>query len=589
MGETEIILYYFILATVTFFIVLPCFIVELRVKAIFNQLFPFVLVVLGIVMFYCIGYFVGLKLDSLCPPSFPNSSKDIGFAGLSIFAIGGSFLTSNITQYLKSLSEIENLPNYFFKAYLITDFVSWAIIFGIAVSFITVVFILETLPILTGFISVLILLMLLLLLYIFIIFILKPQVMDFNSVLNRVFFDIDKDPTIYEKYYYSGFFRSFISKIFSKDFEPSAAENESIQKHQKIMNSFATPYDGKIGKYKKQMNFKLFQLYLNDLSKILVSIIDNKKDVYWIDNQILSIIDTEIKIIVNTFHFYLQMHAYSYLLGSLLSQFDNINDLIFNINKTKNFDKPIFKLIDYIDFHSSISIKQNYEHKRLYILTYQLALLEVLSSHISANYCNYLFSESADYSDKFKETMEYSRYILEHFFSHFPSELKDNVAVIVYLIGMYALLMNSTQFRSWDVSIHENWKDKIKGDIIVRYLNLDVINKGITLIIEDLDKSLDVIDPYLFNSLYNWGFDKNQDSSFKFIAGLLVIIDKKRNQNEDFKKLTQYAMRNLTFSDEQITSAINKTLKVDDNGKQIFWEYSPEMIKVLNEYKSKNV
>lgn len=578
MGCVHIEEIFLVLSLVVLIVLIACFINELKTKVEFQGFYPFLLMLFGCIFFYCLGSFFGFYLEIYEPTIVSNSSKDIGMAGLSIFAIGGSFLSSNIFGYLEKMNQMRSLPRYLFRVLVITDFITWSVIFGIAISFTLVILAIESMTILLSFIFVLILLIVILLIYIYRIYLQKEFYINEEDMFKKIYKDMDKNITVYNKYYDSGFFRDYIDNVVSRNIEPNEIMKEHIINYISKLKNFSSKILKKIGLYEKNMEYELFDKYYYDLSRIIVSTIDAKNDSYWVINYIGEVINSEIRTIANTNHFFLEMSAYRKLIDTLQARYDRLSNYIcFN----NNFDNQTIRLIEEMKYQSLISIANDGEFE-IKKITFSLALVGVLITRITTLFCNDMFSESQDQTNAFNNIKSYSNYLKDYLITKYGSFSLGNVySLLVFIIGIYALVVNSRQFISLDQKIDEDKLYEIKDSYVKHYTSM--LEESINDIIIKLDGSLDEIDANLFNSFYCWNLF--EDVSFKFIAGLLVVIDIKtekdtKEKKKQFELLVVSKMRNIKISKKNIEDAIDRTKNT--------WVYSDDMKKILNEFLNNN-
>lgn len=583
MGCVSIEMVFLVLSFITLIILVVCFDNERKTKVELQGFYPFLLVLFGCVFFYCLGSIVGLHIEIFAPAIVSNSSKDIGMAGLSIFAIGGSFLSSNIFNYLEKMNQIQSLPRYIYRFFIITDFFVWAVIFGIIISFVITIFIIESIVILISIILVLFMLVIILLIYIYRIYVLKILYVSNNDLYKKIYRDIKKDITIYTKYHKAGFFTKMIPDLINNNKLLSSEELSIINNYFDLLQSFTDNDNMKIGisilfiKY-----YYIFDLYFIDLCVIIKNILDSNDEIK-LNNIYYEIIVSLISEIANSNVFFLEMHAYARLIGTLQSRYEVIKKIVYFNNIENSFSNTTIHLVEAMLFRSLVSIKHdNSSESNQKLVTVGLALCHVIIGEIEANFINYLFSNYSDHDRAFNEIIEYSRYIATRLIvRNGVIDLVSKYCLIVYLIAFYTLILHR---RNEEAKINELGKN-IYLNFIKDYTSM--LSGAISEIIITLDKSLDEIDANLFNSFYLCDpFSREkEDVSFKFIAGLLVVIDVKTDEEKEEKKnqfelLIGTKMRNLTINKDNIEHAINTTINT--------WVYSDGMKEILNEYLENN-
>jgi hypothetical protein len=582
MGCIPIEMLFLVLSFIILIVLIVCFSIERKTKVEFQGFYPFLLILFGCVFFYCLGSIVGFHFEILTPALVSNSSKDIGMAGLSIFAIGGSFLSSNIFSYLEKMNQNQSLPEYVFRALVITDFITWSVIFGIAISFLLVVFVFESMSILIGYTFVLLLLIIILIIYIYNIYIKKIFYINDEDLFNKIFNDLDKDITIYDKYNKSGYFRNYIDDLMSRNIEPNEIMKSNIIRYIDKLNNFASKMKNRIGIYEKSLDYKLFDKYYFDLSRIIISTVDVKNKAFWVMKYVTDIIYLEISTIANTNNFFLEMHAYARLIGTLQSRYKKIKDFVYFNNIEKSFNNTKIHLFEAVLFRSLVSI--NHDGSILCqqkLITSGLALCQNIVSEIYVNFTNYMYSSSSDKRKPFSEIIDYSRYLNSRLIIRNGSfNLDTKYCLLIYLLGFFVIILHPKD----DEAILEDHDKTMYSNIISYYKQF--LSGSIDNIIIGLDESLNEIDAKLFNSFYLWDpFNRdNEDVSFKFIAGLIVAIDIRTNENvedkkKQFKLLIESKMINITINKDNIIKAIQVTINT--------WVYSYEMKTILNDYLSK--
>lgn len=350
----------------------------------------------------------------------------------------------------------------------------------------------------------------------------------------------------------------------------------------------ATPIYDKIGSKPTNLDRDLLMYYLCDFIDIYkygLRVLQPKEQDDWRIFQLEDFIRQMILICKKYNDFFLMIHVYGSIIEVSLDYYDMVLPLL---DKDKSMSKIEHVTRLFLPHNLFIDNKSEHRSNPLIDVTFLLAIIEYFMSTIRVYFCNDIYNEFHDKSFEINTTIEYSNYITQLLLRYKDVYINKYICIPVYIIATFVLLLNSLQFRSWEVQPPESIRKTVNNLIKNELIRLVETNQNDFL--NNIDNSLDDFyfenkKPLVFNSIYNWRelFSENE-CNFEFIVGLIVVIDLKYDiydQKKDFfDMLTSTSFKHFDNTKESIKQAIDNTINT--------WAYSDDMEKILNEYLEMN-
>lgn len=530
---------------------------------------------------FCIGYAIGLIFEIEIDKA---SVTNFSLACISILAIGGTIFNFIIEQVNKSKMSI---PSYLKLFIWKTDILTYEICIGIPLALIMIITNLLS-QFTIGFILVISYCIISFLYILFYNYIYLQSKIITNHIWEVVASEIVSDKNVYYDYNESCFFTKSLTTLLSSENIIPSTERELFDKYVDLVQVHATPIFNKIGSTSVNLDLKLLTYYLYDYIDIykygLRNISPNDEE-DWRIYQLRHYIKQMILNCKKYNDFFLMIHVYNFIIGTSIRDYERALPIL-------SKEKPLSK-IDHVMklfLPDNLYLEHVSDHRTnpFIKLSYFLAIIECLMSTIRLHFCNDIYNEFDDKTTEINTTIEYSNYLKQALFRYKDIYQSKYPCIPVYIISSFVLLLNSTQFRSWETKAPAKINSFVND--LVRQSLIQLINLDQQDFLKNVDDSLDDFyfenkKPLLFNSIYSWrDFFSDEKHYFEFIVGMIVIIDLKF-ETVEFKEimlnnLESQPFRHIDNSKENIIYAILKTIDI--------WSYSEDMKKILNEYLDKN-
>ena len=529
---------------------------------------------------FCIGYETGL-LSKLIIEKVSLSNFSI--VCISILAIGGTIFNFVVEQGSKSKLSIPSyLKLYIWK----TDALTYEICFGIPLALLMIIFDF-TAQFTIGIIFVLFFCIISFLYILFYNYIFLQSKNITKTIWDVVSFDITTDKRVYYDYNESCFFTNCLKGLLTSTNNIQSTDKEFFKGFVELVSIHATPVYDKIGSKSTNFDRDLLTYYLHDFIDIYrygLKTLRPKDEDDWRIYQLRDFVRQMILNCKKYNDYYLMIWVYGYIIGVSMRDYGLVIPILDTSKPSSKIDHVMKLFIPDNLFYDNIS---NHKNNAFIDVTYLLAIISCIMSTINMYFCNDIYNEFDDKTTEIETTIEYFKYVsrlLAEYYKHFLSKY---ICIPVYIIASFVLLLNSLQFRTWEVKPPPQIESCVSSLVKNSLIKLIIYNKKDFL--NNVDDSLSDFYyennvPLLFKSIYSWrDLISDEKVYFEFIVGFIVIIDLKNDTYTEkelmFNSLTSTTFKHIDNSQECINNAIHKTINT--------WNYSEDMKEILRNYLDK--